>query len=68
MSIRSFPGFFRPSLSLGIGYQVVNYLSVLTCGYGLSYLLESAMGLRWQSMYPTAVGILLLLVLSGGAL
>lgn len=68
MSIRSFRGHFRPSLFWGIGYQLVNYLSILICGYGLSYLLETAMGQRWQSMYPTAVGILLLLVLSGGAL
>lgn len=68
MSIRSFRSYFRPSLSLGIGYQLVNYLSILICGYGLSYLLESAMGQRWQSMYPTAVGILLVLALSGGAL
>lgn len=68
MSIQSFRRFFRPSLSLGIGYQLVNYLSILTCGYGLSSLLESAMAQRWQSMYPTAVGILMLLMLSGGAL
>lgn len=68
MSIQSFRCFFRPSLSWGIGYQLVNYLSILTCGYGLSSLLESAMAQRWQSMYPTAVGILMLLMLSSGAL
>lgn len=68
MSIQSFRCFFRPSLSWGIGYQLVHYLSILTCGYGLSSLLESAMAQRWQSMYPTAVGIFLLLMLSGGAL